>query len=444
VWLLLLGCAPLPPCGEPAPTTVSPGPGGGGNVLFIVLDDIGTEQIGAFELHQPQALTPTIDCLCERGMRFTRTWAAPSCSPARAALLTGRLADRTGLGWNVEEAGALPQGEVTLGELAKEAGYATGFVGKWHLDGWRSPHGWNSAVKQGFDTFVGTMGNIQEFANPEPRTGSLAQYDSYWRIVDGELDWTTRYATTVEVDDALDFIRSESQPWLLVLSLHASHLPAHEPPRGLLYTPLPAEPTDQQQFRAGIEAADRELSRLFAEMDPQVLADTNVFLLSDNGTAPFGVELPPRWPGVKGTLHEGGIRVPLLVTGPQVAHPGSHSDSLVHLVDLFPTVAEMLGLETEGRDLHGISLLERLQDPSAPGPAYVDTLWGKRGIPYERAIRDERYKLVLEGEEVSLFDLSLDPDERLDLTEIPLQDPDIEALVRLGTLLGTPGGAPRF
>jgi arylsulfatase B len=443
--MALLGCGSVPPCGVQADSTVSPGPGGGGNVLFIVLDDIGTEQIAAFELGEPQAKTPAIDCLCERGMRFTRTWAAPSCSPSRAALLTGRLADRTGLGWNVEEAGALPQSEVTLGELAQEAGYATGLVGKWHVDGWESPAGWDSPVQQGFDTFVGTMGNIQEFANPAPRTGSLAQYDSYWRLVDGELDWTTRYATTVEVDDALDFIEREQEPWLLVLSLNASHLPAHDPPAHLLYTPLPAEPTGQQQFRAGIEAADRELSRLFAEMPPQVLADTTVVLLTDNGTAPFGVELPPRWPAVKGSLHEGGIRVPLIVTGPHVAHPGSFSESLVHLVDLFPTVAEMLGLEIAGRDLHGVSLMERLQDPSAPGPTYVDTLWGRSERPYDRAIRDERYKLILEGEGgLGLFDLQTDPDEWLDLTEIPMGDQDFQALVRLGNLLGTAGGAPRF
>jgi arylsulfatase B len=443
VLLALLGCASEPPCGEQVPPTVSPGPGGGGNLLFIVLDDIGTEQIAAFELHQPQALTPTIDCLCERGMRFTRAWATPSCSPSRAALVTGRLADRTGLGWNVEERGALPQSEVTLGELAQEAGYATGWVGKWHLDGWESPAGWDSAVQQGFQTFVGTMGNIQEFANPEPRTGDLAQYDSYWRLVDGELDWTTEYATTTEVDDALDFIQEEREPWLLVLSLHASHLPAHSPPEPLLYTPLPKEPTDAQLYRAGIEAADRELSRLFSEMRPQVLADTTVILLTDNGTAPFGVQ-SLRWPGVKGTLYEGGIRVPLLVTGPHVAHPGSYSDSLVHLVDLFPTAAEILDLPTQGRDLHGISLLERLADPSAPGPAYVDTLWGRSELPFERAIRDERYKLVLEGEELALFDLGLDPDEQLDLTELPLQEQDLDALVRLGTLLGTAGGVPRY
>lgn len=433
MWGWWLACIETKPCGpEPDEREI---PSTGGNLLVILLDDIGTEQLSIFGARDPSASTPTLECLCERGVRFYQTWATPVCSPSRAALMTGRLADAHGVGWNVEATGALPQSEVTIAELARSAGYSTGLVGKWHLDGWASASPLTGPILQGFDVFTGTPGNLQEVAAPPPKTGDLSQYDSYWRVVDGELVWTTRYATSVQIDDALDFMSSVPEPWLLVLSLNAAHLPKHEPPSSLLYHPLPEDPLDPELYRASIEAADRELSRLFSEMSPKTLARTSIFALADNGSAPFGVQ-PPGDPSVhKGTLYEGGVRVPMVVTGPYVSDPGGIVTSLAHITDIWPTFAEILGAPTEGMDLRGVSLLERTLDPLAPGPDYVQTMWG-RGAPYDRAIRDDRYKLIVPGAgDTELYDLLADPSERNNLASQPLRGEDLSALVRLAAAL---------
>lgn len=439
---LAWGCGGTPaPCGELAPSTVEPGAGGGGNVLVVLIDDIGVEQLAPYGIVNAVAPTPTIDCLCQRGVRFDRAWATPVCSPARAALYTGRLADKTTIGSNVGKYGAMPQEEVTIGEVAAGAGYATGFVGKWHLDGWLSERGMEGPRDQGFDVFTGTLDNLDSKESPDPKRGDTADYEHYWRVVDGELDWTTRYATTVEVDDALDFIDDHPEPWLLVLALHAAHVPVHEPPRHLLSHGLARDATDLEKIQAALEAADTELRRLLDGIDPTVLADTTVILAGDNGSAPSGVALDED--RVKATLYEGGIRVPLVVTGPHVAAPGV-SNALVHLVDVMPTIAEILGAPPPA-DLDGVSFLGALADPDqAAAPAWVETMWMPPNVGLERAIRDDRFKLVVHasggGE---LYDLDNDPHELDNLLWEPLA-PDVQpGYDRLAAALADPAAVPR-
>ena len=120
------------------------------------------------------------------------------------------------------------------------------------------------------------------------------------------------------------------------MSFNAPHVPVHAPPRKLLARKLAEDATPAEQYRAMIEAVDSELSRFLREVDPQVLADTTIVLMGDNGTPEGAIEPPFDADRSKGSMFEGGIRAPLVISGPHVAEPGTISDALVHAVDILP------------------------------------------------------------------------------------------------------------
>jgi arylsulfatase B len=404
-------------------------------VLVVLLDDVGVDQLASYGATDA-APTPTLDCLCQRGVRFSRAWGAPLCSPGRAALMTGRQADKTGIGYNLGRRHELPLSEVTLGEVLQASGRRTALLGKWHLSSWSGEQGMEGPRLQGFEVFRGTLANLDVAAQQGERRGD---FWGYWRVVDGQARWTERYATTVTVDDALDFISETPEPWGMVLALHAPHEPLHEPPRRLLSAPLPREPSRPELYRAMLEAADTELGRLLRSMDPEVLAQTLVVVASDNGTSPEGT-LQARDDRVKRTLFEGGIHVPLLFAGPG-AQEGGTSEALVHLVDVLPTVAALVGEEVPAV-LDGVSLVPQLQDPLARGPPHVSTQWNPHFEAPELAVRDDRYKLVRDPQGDRLYDLWWSPDERQDLLGQELTMESLRAWDRLSSV-ASGSGEPR-
>lgn len=347
--LALLGCGE-PPCGADAPASHGGGPGEGGNVLIVVLDDVGVEQLGPWGLAPTPARTPTIDCLCERGLRFTQAYASPSCSPTRAEYLTGNYNRRTGVGTIFTPADRtfeLSTAWDTLPQVAARAGYATGLFGKWHLAEPTAADAATHPNRSGFDRFAGSLANLNTTSG-----GHLGGYGyGLWeRIVDGVADDTAVYPTTATVDDALSFVDEVGdQPWLVVLSFHAPHVPLHWPPAHLR-GPQPMEVDfDERRYMAMLEAVDTELGRFLRTLPDPVRADTHVIVFGDNGTP--GEVIPEPLPPIgKTTLHELGVRVPVVVSGPAVEQPGSVSDALVHVVDILPTVAERLGVEHEAID----------------------------------------------------------------------------------------------
>jgi arylsulfatase A-like enzyme len=430
--LLLLAVA----CSDRKETCSLPEPDAtAANVLVVLLDDVGVDQLASYGAPDA-APTPTLDCLCQQGVRFTHAWSAPLCSPGRAALVTGRHADKTGIGDNTESEHELPLSELTLGEVMREGGLQTAWIGKWHLSSHTSPQGPFAPNLQGFEVFRGTLSNLgKEHAD---RKGD---YDRYWRIVEGHEIWTQGYATSVTIDDALEFIEGATGPWGMVLALHAAHEPLHEPPRELLSRPVPRDPTEVEKYRAVLEAADTELGRLLRSMDPEVLAQTTVILTADNGTSKQGT-VHARDKRVKATLFEGGIHVPLVIVGPGVTQPGSTHGALVHLVDVLPTVASMVGVSPEA-ELDGVDLGPLLQDPLLPGPSYVGTAWAPEFGEVAMAVRDRRFKLVQEEGHSQLFDLDSPGGEEQDLLSRSLEPAAEAAWQRLSALAERGPGVPR-
>lgn len=426
----------------------------GGNLLVVLLDDVGVDKISAYG--DPTApATPTIDRLASAGLRFTRAYANPVCTPSRAVLLTGRHASRSGMGW-IADTGtrdqALPLRALTLPEALADARtaepWADSAIGKWHLAGPDHPDVLTHPNDSGFQWFGGLVGN--------PRYPDGWGYDRWEYVENGRLTERTGYLTSATFDDALDRVGAMQEPWLLYLPLNAAHTPWTPPPDELLPSPLPEEPTPVESYHAVLQALDRELGRFLDALEPGLLERTTVIVMGDNGTPGHAVDARYDPERQKHTVFEGGVHVPLVVTGPHVATPGATSDALVHLTDIFPTVAEIAGVPLEGPDeallvtapegdrpLDGRSWLPYLSDPEHPGPDHVYTEAflpigeGTRDGLFRRMIRGERFKIVRSGGAEHLFDLEhggVDPDGE-DLLLGPLPDEAKEAYERLSNAL---------
>lgn len=338
------------------------------NVLVVVLDDVGKEMLQSYGLFKTAVSTPTIDALAQSGVVFTDAWSNPTCSPTRAALQTGRYSFRTGLGEVVHGQDALSTDEVLIPamlDLGTGGRWSHAAFGKWHLGSTAAVGGLDAPNLMGYEHFAGSMGNLKA---PE-------SYFAWNRVENGVSSVSTNYATTQTVDDALEWMAAAKGPWFCLLAFNAPHDPFHEPPSELhgqdLSTAGPPEVDPRPYYEAMIEAVDTEIGRLLSSPTFRAVEDrTTIILLSDNGTPKTVAPTPQFGAKLKGSLHEGGISVPLIVSGPRVAQPGTQSSALVHVVDVFATVADIAGVDLDatlpaGRQVDGRSLVPFLENTDA-------------------------------------------------------------------------------
>jgi arylsulfatase A-like enzyme len=312
-------------------------------MIVIFMDDVGLDKIAAYGAHPSPAPTPAINRLAEEGVLFTHAYSNPTCTPSRATLLTGRHAKRTGLGrWLYLETSPydLQDHEITIAEhlLNSPHGYTTAVTGKWHLSSFVRDDAEFQPLNQGFDYHAGAMGNPQEAVGSghTPRN-----YYNWEKSTNGSLEWTELYMTTDTANEAISAMERMAPPWLLYVPFNAPHEPLHRPPERLLTTDLPGDATDIELFDSMIEAMDTEISRIIEHIPAGQLANTTVFVIGDNGTPSSGIAEP--WPSTKskGSVWDAGVHVPLIVWGQHAHTPGSTEDSLVHLVDIFSTMADI-------------------------------------------------------------------------------------------------------
>ncbi len=395
----------------------------GGNVLIVLFDDIGVDHVGAYGLNPLAPPTPVLDGLAAQGVRFDRAYASPVCSPTRGILLTGRHARRTGLGWIADTGSrdfALPLASLTLAEAldhAWPAPWATSAVGKWHVAGPQAQGVLTHPLDQGFDWFSGSVGN------PSYQEGR--GYDDWDKNTNGVAGVSTTYTTTDSVDDAIARAQGMPEPWLLYVALHAAHTPLTPPPADLI-TAQVAEDDDQDTlFDATVEAMDTEIGRMLDTLGPDLLSRTTLIVAGDNGSPEHAVDPPLEPLEAKHTVFEGGVRVPLIVTGPHVAVPGSASDALIHIADLFATTLHIAGVPLTDRPgglsvdveepiaIDGLSLLPMLADPRRTGRAsvFVEAFFPNGGPPpveggiLRRSLIGPRFKLLRNGDSELFFDL---------------------------------------
>jgi len=362
------------------------------NLVIILADDLGYGDVGAYG--SEVISTPNIDALASSGVRFTDGHvAAAVCSPSRAALMTGRYAQRFGYHFNDNARTGLPLTETTIATRLKQAGYATGAVGKWHL-GWTSEQ---KPMARGFDEFFGmasgsifiepgTPGSETATFMPVPKTRQRPIYRG-----DQEVE-VTEYLTDVLNREAIDFIdRHHEQPFFLYLAHYAPHTPLQATAKYLKrYAHIEDQPT--RIFAAMVSAVDDSVGAVMGALRSHGIADdTLVVFLSDNGCALYIQGACSNAPLNGGKRHqfEGGIRVPFMMSWPARLPAGKVSAVPVSSIDIAATFLAATGADQMPTEFDGVDLLPFVTGHTEGSPH--DRLFWRAGP--NRAIRDGRWKL---------------------------------------------------
>ena len=408
------------------------------NILFILADDLGSAELGC--TGQKKIRTPRIDRLAAEGMRFTQFYAGNAvCAPSRCVLMTGKHAGHAWVRNNrelkVEGQTPIPDSAVTVAELLKAKGYATGAVGKWGLG---SPGSEGDPNRQGFDLFFGY--NCQRHAHNH--------YPAYlWKNDKKiELDGKT-YSHDLMEKEALDFVRAnKAKPFFLFVPFTIPHAAVQVPEDSLEEykgkfeeTPYDGKKgyqphaTPRAAHAAMITRMDRSVGRLvdlLAELGLE--KETLVVFSSDSGGPAGGAGMDGAFfetngllRGHKGSLFEGGIRTPFIARWPGRIKPGTTSDLPAAFYDLLPTFSAVAGAEVP-KDADGVSLLPTLLGQG--GQQKHDFLyWEFPAGGGWQAVRVGSWKglrqnLAQKKSEIQLYDLSKDPGEREDVAS---KHPDV-------------------
>ncbi len=346
---LVAGLLLLPCCTSAPRAWAPPRP----NFVLIVADDQGLGELSS--AGHPYLRTPALDALAQDGLLLERFYAAsPVCSPTRASLLTGRHPCRTGtFAWGHE----LPAQERTFAEALAEEGYATGHFGKWHLGSLRAGAP-TSPGAQGF----GTWASCPNFFDLDPLLS-----------VQGQVVAQSGEGSDVVTSHAIDFLRgacAARQPFALVLWFGSPHVPHAGTPEDL--AAFDAVPEELRAYCAEFAAIDRNVARVRAELRRLGVAqDTLLWYTSDNGPRAPGAAAEHATAGLrgaKGSLWDGGLRVPSLIEWPRVVPPGSRARSLTGSVDVYPTLLELAGAEPGPAQLDGVSLVPVLRGAAFERP----------------------------------------------------------------------------
>ncbi len=418
------------------------------NFVFILADDLGWSDLGCFgsDLHE----TPNIDRLALQSERFTDAYAAASvCSPTRASILTGKYPARLHITtWYEASAnpplnhrlippvtvGNLPHKQVTIAEVLKKAGYLTAHVGKWHLgDAEHYPE------TQGFDINIGGTysGAPNTYFYPYSGTGAFGD-DKFRYVPHLELGKDGEYLTDRLTDEALKIVDAvKDGPFYLNMDYHTVHTPIEGKEELIEYYRKKIKPDMRHRnpvYAAMVHTLDENVGRLLARLDKLGIAErTVVFFFSDNGGLAGryrGKTVTDNHPlrSGKGSLYEGGTRVPLIVRWPGVTKAGSICSQPVSSIDFYPTILEMAGLSGDPQhnaDMDGISFVSLLKDPGAR--LKRDTLYWHWPHYYfvnprigpASSIRQGDWKLIeyFEDNHVELYNLAEDIGEKDNLAE---------------------------
>ncbi len=379
------------------------------NIVLILTDDQGWGDV--FTHGNPLVHTPTLDRLAREGARFERFYVDPVCAPTRAALLTGRYALRTGVHGVTRGYETMRAGEVTLAETLRQAGYATGIFGKWH-NGAYYP---NDPIGQGFDVFFGfAAGHWNNYFDTDLVYGTS---EAAARMAP-----TRGYITDVLTDSALAFIeRNRSRPFFAYVPYNAPHSPFQVP--DAYYDRYAAMNLDgpTATVYGMVENLDDNIARILDRLDRLGLEENTIVLfLTDNG--PNGDRYNGAMRGRKGSLYEGGVRVPLFVRWPGVVPANEVISGTAAHIDVLPTLLDFAGIRRPRHvPLDGISLAPSLREPATELPdRLVFTYWGHTDAPEPNraSVRSPRWRAVRMGETWELYDMAVDPSQHADVAAL--------------------------
>jgi arylsulfatase A-like enzyme len=380
------------------------------NVVLILVDDIGVGDLGF--AGGTEIPTPNIDRLAAEGTAFSNAYALPSCSPTRAAVMTGRHPQRFGIEDNRLLDGpnsGMDVNEVTVAQILRDAGYHTRLIGKWHLG--KGARFEFAPRNRGFDEFFGYFGAAGQYVNPP-----LSR--------NGEVKVRQGYITDLLTDEACTFFRQEhKKPFFLHLAYMSAHLPQVPKPEKMKRFQYLSE--RRRSAAAIISNLDDNIGRLMATLkETGIDENTCLMLMTDNGAEPpvLGTSNGP-YRGKKFDVVEGGIHVPFVMRWPGIVPTGKVYAPMVHAVDLFSTSLGVAGIQRP-ENVDGVNLIPFVRG-EATGVPHDSLCWlyndhWEWRIPGRdtnlarplRAVRQDQWKLVMEGDNPpELYDLNDDPGE---------------------------------
>ena len=392
------------------------------NVLVIYTDDQGTIDLNCFGA--TDLATPNLDALAKRGVRFTQMYAPSAiCSASRAGLLTGRFPVRAGVPGNVsskEGVPGMPTTEVTVAEMMKSAGYATGHIGKWHL-GYTPetmPNG------QGFDYSYGHMGGCIDNYSHFFYWNGPNRHD-LWR--NGKHIWEDgQFFPDRMAEECIEFIDQErASPFFVYWAINVPHYPMQGTAKWRAHYSQMEAP--RRMYAEFVSTMDEVVGRVLTHLERSGLAkNTLVIFQSDHGhsveeRAFFGGGNAGPHRGAKGCLFEGGLRVPSIVSWPGVIPEGEVRDGMAVGCDWYPTIADFCGVDLPGHKLDGLSLKKMILDGSSKSP-HDGFYWQLgRGNGAQWVVREGNWKLLGNPKDNARKG-QLGPEDRLFLAN-PIDDP---------------------
>ena len=391
------------------------------NILLIIADDMGKDATFGFSEGNLKPQTPHINSIKNSGINFQNFWSYPTCSPTRASIITGKYGYRTGVKWAGD---VLPNTETSLQQYIKEetgSRYSSAVIGKWHLSG--NSGSFDQSVF-GIDYYAGLLG------------GGLQNYFQ-WNLTNGQdTNPQSGYSSKIFTDLAMDWVGSQEKPWFLWLAYNAPHTPFHRPPNIMHSQGQLANYSDGMDpmpyYLAAIEAMDFQIGRILNALTQEERDNTIIFFMGDNGTPNEVGQSPYAGNAVKGSLYQGGINVPLFVSGNGVHRTGDDYN-LLSSTDLFSTIAQLAGVgSTEIHDSKSFKDLLTNED-------------GQRAYQYSEmespnaskwAISNGNYKLIIRANGTQeLYDLVSDPYEYQNLIDQELSFEALTAKTALETEL---------
>ena len=373
------------------------------NILLIIADDVGVDAFNGYNVGNFNPTTPHLDSIRNSGITFLNTWSSSVCAPTRAGIMSGMYGSNNGV---KTVPGNLDTSYTSLFKALKNSNqnYTVGVTGKWHIS---HPVNILHPTWHGADHYMGVM------------EGGVSAYDNWTKTENNTTSNSTAYVTSYFTDDAINWIGNQNNPWFLWLAHVAPHTPLHIPPAHM-YTQAPTN-SQLKKFIAMIESLDYEVGRLLDSLNPAQKANTTIIFIGDNGTADNLLQDYPANHGKK-TLYQGGIHVPMFVSGYGVSRVGESESALINVIDIHATILELTGSSLPGGIYNSLSFKHLLTNSnSLPKRQFnfseLDT--NQSGISIQGyAIRDSAYKLIeYHTGQQEMFNLITDPLETNDLLQ---------------------------
>jgi len=396
------------------------------NIVLIYADDQGTLDAGCYGAEDIQ--TPVLDNLATQGVKFTQAYAHTVCCPSRAALLTGRAPQRSGVNqWTScspddHEGRVMDLKEITIAEHLKANGYKTGLIGKWHL-GATMDHG---PLDQGFDDFFGFRGGFIDYYSHRflHAKWQKPQFHDLYRGKEEIFEEGT-YFPDMQVAEANKFIeKNKGEPFFLYLPFNLPHYPEQPDPKyAETYKDLE---WPRSSYAPMITTFDDKMGQVIAKLDELGLRENTIIIyMSDNGhsTEDYynwdvsyggngGGGYTGKWRGAKGSFFEGGLRVPAIISYPKLFPMGESRDQAIVNLDILPTICDILDIPIPKNKLDGKSIVDVIKSSDAMAPHDVlHWMWQDMW-----AVRKDNWKLIYNGHDTT-GKYSTHPEKEFDMPD---------------------------